>query len=135
MWALSENPIHCLDCNLEVAPEALPLPPELVDPVADWCGLAGAIGLLELDSGAYEAWARTHLLDPESPVNRQGRDLQRRLDGLRRCYYWLFQPEADDDRAPPTTCPICGRSLATYQSGIFSQLLCESCSVVLPSNG
>jgi hypothetical protein len=31
MWALSENPIHCLDCNLEIVPEALPLPPELVD--------------------------------------------------------------------------------------------------------
>jgi hypothetical protein len=32
MTALGSNPLHCMRCNLEVAPEGIPLPVHLVDP-------------------------------------------------------------------------------------------------------
>jgi hypothetical protein len=87
--------------------------------------------LLELDSGAYETWARAQLLDPKSSVVRQGLDLQRRLDPTRRCYYWFFQPQADEGFTPSATCPVCGGPLTSYSGGIFPQRVCETCSVVL----
>jgi hypothetical protein len=54
MSALSKNPVHCLDCNGEVDPASLPLPPAMVDTVAHWSWIAGAIHALELDSGPYD---------------------------------------------------------------------------------
>jgi hypothetical protein len=63
------NPIHCLDCNLEVMPERLGLSAKLAEAVADWHCMHGAIDALELHSGAYEQWARGELLDPSSPAN------------------------------------------------------------------
>lgn len=131
MWALEPNPIHCLDCNLEVEPASLPLPEALVDAVADWAFVAGAVNALELDSGAYEAWARRELLDAGSSVNKQGLTLRHTLDRIRRCYLWLFQPQSDEGYDPPEACPACSGALSSYDSGIFPQLLCERCGVVL----
>ena len=131
MWALSPNPIHCLDCNLEVEPAALPVPHELVDLVADWCSVDGAIERLELHSGPYEAWARAELLDPRSPVNQEGFRVREALDPVRTCYLWLFQPESDDGYVPPADCPVCHQPLAQYDKGIFPQLLCERCSIAV----
>jgi predicted nucleic acid-binding Zn ribbon protein len=125
------NPMKCLECNLEVPPERLGLSEELAWDVATWLDTYGAIDGLELASGAYEAWARTQLLDPRSPPNVEGRDLARKLGEYRRCYLWFFQPEADDDFVPRTTCPSCDRPLDRHDSGLFPQLLCESCDLVL----
>ena len=36
MSTLTENPIHCMQCNLEVPPETLMLSQEAVDGVAYW---------------------------------------------------------------------------------------------------
>lgn len=132
MWALTENPIHCLDCNLEVDPTKLPLPDSLVESVAHWCTVVGAIQSLELDSGPYEAWARRELLDAASPVNLEGLELRVKLDEIRRCYYWFFQPEGDDEYVTPDDCPVCRQSMTAYDGGIFRQLTCEHCSVVIP---
>lgn len=132
MSALSRNPIHCLDCNLEVEPAALPLPESLVDAVADWCSVRLSLELLELDSGPYETWARGELLDPSSPVNRRGLGVREALEPIRRCYLWWFEPESDDGWVPPRECPLCLELLAAYDGGIFPQLLCDRCSVVLP---
>ena len=130
MWAL--NPIHCFDCNLELDPAALPLPESVVEPVAHWCAIYGAIATLELDSGPYEAWARRELLDAKSPVNVEGRELRAELNAIRRCYYWLFQPKDEDEYVTPNDCPVCHQSMTTYDGGIFRQLACEQCSVVIP---
>ncbi len=53
MQALGENPIHCLNCNLEVPPEKLDLATKLIDAVAFWRNVYDAIDRLWLDSGAY----------------------------------------------------------------------------------
>src|SRR4051794_2341645 len=70
---LGFNPIHCLNCNLEVVPERLGISAELAEAVATWLWTYGAIDALELASGAYEQWARDELLDPTSSPNIEGR--------------------------------------------------------------
>ncbi len=133
MTALSDNPMRCLDCNLEVDPASLPLPTDLVDDVAHWARIAGAIHRLELGSGPYEAWAQSELLDYASAVNQEGLALQHVLDQIRRCYYVLFQ-RLDMDSGTfvaPSACPICGGSFMQYSSGRMDRLICETCSLVL----
>src|SRR5207302_10574742 len=66
------NPVHCLNCNLEVAPERLGLSAEVAWDVASWLLTYGAIDALELESGPYESWARSVLLDPSSSANVAG---------------------------------------------------------------
>jgi hypothetical protein len=66
---LGSNPIHCLRCNHEVRPETLPLTNGQIQGLAHWQQVHGAIEALELDSGAYESWARERLLDPSSSTN------------------------------------------------------------------
>ena len=132
MWALSPNPIHCLRCNLEVDPSTLALPVAMVDRIAHWTALAGAIKTLELDSGPYEQWAQTELLNLDSPVNMEGLSLRHDLDAVRRCYYVLFQQiGADGAFVVPATCPSCDRSFQAYTSDRFTRSLCESCSLAL----
>ena len=128
---LGINPIHCLECNLEVAPQRLGLDSALAEAVADWLRSYGAIDTLELESGAYEAWARAELLNPDSPPNRDGLELVRRLSTLVRAYFWFWQPESDEGWRPRTSCPVCGGRLLAHDSGLFPQLLCESDSVVV----
>jgi hypothetical protein len=98
------NPIHCLDCNLEVSPKRLGLTTDLIDAVAFWRSTYGAIDLLELNSGEYEAWAQAQLLDPSSAANVEGRAVSRDLNDVRRCYYWLWQPESHEGWTPRLTC-------------------------------
>jgi hypothetical protein len=125
------NPIHCLDCNLEVPPERLALTAEMVEEVAYWDWERGAIETLELASGAYEGWARNRLLDPEGETNVDGRVLAEKLTPIRSCYLWFFQPESDEEWTARTTCPVCGEPLEPYPGGIFRQLLCERDRLVL----
>src|SRR3954447_11247361 len=119
------NPIHCLDCNLEVPPERLELPGELVDAIASWDWEHGALLTLELASGDYEQWARARLLDPAGVTNIEGRELAQKITSLRPCYLWFFQPQDDDYWRARSTCPVCDGGLLPYERGIFRQLLCE----------
>ena len=128
---LSSNPIRCMRCNGEVPPERLRLSESDVDAVHHWDRVYGAIDSLELDSGPYESWARSQLLDPASPPNVEGLEITRRLNAIRRCYFWFFQPESDLDYEPRSTCPICEGPLVAYNDGFFPQLLCEKDSVVV----
>jgi hypothetical protein len=128
---LSFNPIHCLECNLEVPPERIGLDRELAADLAFWHWTYGAIGALELASGEYEAWARQELMNPESPANQHGLELARELGALVPTYFWFWQPEADEGWKPPSECPVCSGALTVYESGIFRQLLCERDRVVV----
>jgi len=128
-WA-GFNPVHCLDCNLEVPPERLPLDREQVNDIAYWARGFAAIDWLWTASGAYELWAREQLSDIGSSVNALGRRVARQLDGLRRCYYWYFQDESAEDYAPISRCPSCGVEMAEYTGGIFLQRICEDCRIV-----
>jgi len=133
MTALTENPIHCLDCGREVDPGAIALPEELVEAVAHWNWIAGAIERLELDSGPYEKWAEAQLLDPASPVNREGLELRGLLEATRRCYFVFFQQMTEDLSAyvVPDSCPGCGSPLGKPPQGTPGRRVCEPCSVVL----
>src|SRR5262245_20459786 len=99
MQALSYNPIHCMDCNLEVPPQFLALSDSVVEEIAHWCSMAGALEHMWLESGAYEGWARDQLSDIASPVNQLGLNLRSVLATTCRCYYWYFQDEAAEDFA------------------------------------
>lgn len=99
--------------------------------IARWLRTYGAIDTLELESGAYEAWARTELLDPTSAPNVEGLRLARELNQFCRCYFWFWQPDSDHDFRPRSTCPFCDEPLEPYEEGIFPQLVCERDGVVL----
>lgn len=132
MWALAPNPVHCLDCNLEVDPSAVPIPVDVVDAVAHWATVDGAIETLELDSGPYESFAQAQLSDLGSPVNSEGLAVRAELEKVRRCYFVLFQPlDADLNYAVPPACPGCGGGFKEYSSASFTRLLCEKCSLAL----
>lgn len=64
---LSSNPIHCLQCNLEVPPARLGFDEDLVNAVAGWLRTYAAIDALELESRDYEQWARSELLTQTAP--------------------------------------------------------------------
>jgi hypothetical protein len=114
MWALGPNPIHCLRCNGEVEPSQLPLPSDLVDAVAHWANIEGAIERLELDSGPYEGWAQAELLD------------------LHRCYLVLFQRmEPSGEFVVPEACPGCAGTFDEMANGRLTRLLCEPCGFAL----
>lgn len=125
------NPIHCLDCNLEVPPERLALHEDLVQAIVEWDEENGAINTLELASGEYEDWAVAQLLDPESATNVDGRELARELSEVRPAYVWFFQANETEGWEPPDACPVCGGELELYEGGAFPQLLCETDRIVL----
>jgi hypothetical protein len=132
MTALGSNPIHCLNCNLEVDPASVPIPVGMVQQIAHWQWIAGAFEALELDSGPYEAIAQAELLDLGSPVNQEGLSLRHELDQVRRCFYVLFQVMSDDlEFVVPEVCPQCGNLLVEYSAGQFPRLICDADSLAL----
>ncbi len=129
MYALGYNPIHCMNCNLEVRPERFDLDTDLIEAISYWRWIYGAVDALWLASGSYEQWAKDQLSDITSEVNREGRAVQGRLNDLHHCYYWYFQDQSADDFHPISHCPFCGNPLLAYTSGIFPQLVCENCMI------
>lgn len=107
--ALFYNPIFCLEWNGEVPPERLELDARLADDLASWLATYRAIDSLELASGEYEMWARQQLMDLDSPPNREGLVLNGRLNGSVRSYFWLWQPQSEDDWRPPGRVPVVQR--------------------------
>ncbi len=134
MNALGRNPFHCMDCNLEIRPESLLLGETLVEKSARWNSLADAIYRLWLDSDAYESWARDELSNIGSTVNQLGLSLRGELVALRQCYYWYFQDQSSEEYLPLRQCPRCGDALQPYSAGIFEQLTCEGCGIVVVSH-
>ncbi|MBN1312860.1 MAG: DUF2310 family Zn-ribbon-containing protein [Anaerolineae bacterium] len=123
------NPIHCLDCNLEVPPERIGLGADLAEATAFWSQVFRAIDRLWID-GDYEDWAGQELSNIESSVNKRGKKIAEALNSLRRCYYWYHQDQSVDFFKPITSCPLCGKGLSKYTNGIFLQGICEDCSIV-----
>ena len=130
MYALSENPIYCIDCNLEIEPDSLSLTSQDVEEIVSWRNVYGSIYLLWLDSGYYEAWAEKELLDIRSAANLRGISLANRLELKRPCYFWYFQNQAIDRRKPMQNCPNCGHGFEHYDQGVFPQLICKDCRII-----
>jgi predicted nucleic acid-binding Zn ribbon protein len=133
MSALRFNPLHCINCNLEVSPEGLGMSEELIESIANWRQVHEALYMLWLDSGDYADWAKSQLLDLSGQVNRLGRQAQSKLHTIRKCYYWYFQDTGNPDREPMSTCPDCAQPLLEYNHGKFAGywLTCESCLLVI----
>jgi len=118
---LGENPVHCLRCRGEVAPERVGLDVDTAEMIARWNSLYGAVYALWLNSGEYESWAENELLQKSSFANRQGLLVRKKLAELIPTKYLWFWME---DR--PTSCPACGEPFANMQSVPF---VCSSCEV------
>jgi len=69
---LTDNPMHCGSCRKEVDPERLLLTVEETEAVARWFSAADALYRLWLDSGEYEVYAKSCMLDPKGQVNHDG---------------------------------------------------------------
>ncbi len=110
MYALSYNPIHCMDCNLEIPLDTLPLSLETIELIAQWRDVYSAIDHLWLDSEEYEVWAKEQLSTIASAVNVRGRRVQHVLNDVRRCYYAFFQDQSFETYSSIRFCPMCGGS-------------------------
>jgi hypothetical protein len=128
---LGENPLVCAMCRGEVDPAKLPLPASMVDKVAHWRVLENAFLQLWLDSGEYEAFAQDELLNPESPINREGLQLRGELESVRRCYFAFFQKFSYEtwEYEVPKDCPLCHGDLVADTRGRGDLLVCESCGI------
>jgi hypothetical protein len=81
-----------------------------VETVARWFSVAQALYLLWLDSGEYETYAKSRLVDPRGQVNLDGIEVARMLSSRIETRLWIFH---DTDDGKPTQCPICGEDLDT----------------------
>jgi predicted nucleic acid-binding Zn ribbon protein len=133
MSALTYNPMHCMNCNLEVLPQELGISEKVAECIANWRRVCDAIYMLWLDSGDYEDWAKSQLQDLTGQVNRTGRQSQTELNKIRRCYYALFEDSGNLESEPTLNCPDCKKTLQEYKHGKFSGqwLTCEDCFVVV----
>jgi hypothetical protein len=131
MAGIGENPLNCIDCNLEIRPESLDLDMPLIDLIADWNSLHNSIYHLWLASGEYEEWAQRELEDIDSPVNRRGLELLERMNRIRLCYYRYFQDQSADDYAPIQRCPKCGGAFRLYEDGFHLQNICDRCKIIV----
>jgi predicted nucleic acid-binding Zn ribbon protein len=130
MNARGYNPIHCVECNLNVQPEVLRLETTLVNTIAAWRHLHSALRTLWFDAGVYQKWAETHLVDINSSVNGLGRQVQRQLNGIRRCYYWYFYKPIEKGSSPLRNCPACGKEMVIRPTRIGQIWVCEACSIL-----
>jgi hypothetical protein len=129
---LSENPISCLRCNLEMPPERLGWSKDAVDGLAYWRQFHDCFYLLWLDSREFDGWAKAQLEDAASPVNTRGLALVAKLNAFRRTYYWWFQDNSADDWEPLSLCPRCGGDFVEWP-GRLPRYLCEPCSIAVAS--
>jgi predicted nucleic acid-binding Zn ribbon protein len=129
MEALGANPIHCMRCNLEVAPESITLPHSLVDHIADWNQIQCSIDRLWLDSGTYEEWAYHELTEPSSSTNINGLKLREVLNRHLPCYYWLHIKSGTRE------CPRCNSGFIPYEGSKIEQVICTNCGIVADPTG
>jgi hypothetical protein len=126
----SYNPVSCMVCNREVAPETIGFPEPVTDAIADWHALYSALDHLWLRGPEeYRARAAAELADVGSPANQLGLAVRARLDLYRRCYYWVFGygPEGLEE---VRQCPVCGESMAAYDGYRVEWWVCEPCGIV-----
>lgn len=121
---LVDNPLHCLTCNGDVAPERIGFDERTTESIARWHDVYRSIYSLWLYSGSYEAWAESELLSKDSEVNRLGMVARAALAAyLPTSYLWFWQEER------PTSCPVCESSDLWSRGG--PRRLCEKCGVLL----
>ena len=126
VYTLTDNPIHCFACKGVVDPETISLSDEQVYRVATWHHRFRALYDLWLDSGEYEVWAKTQLLNPTGQVNVSGLAVTSMLSELIPTYYWWFYDEEDP---VPQGCPSCHRELSAATR--HGHVQCDYCKIVI----
>ena len=121
---LTDNPLHCDVCRKEVDPDRLQLTVEETETVASWFSSADALYRLWLDSGEYEVYAKSCLLDPKGQVNRDGIAVARMLSSRIPTRLWFF---SDTDDGVPRNCPICSEPLSLEV--IWGTGMCKLCQI------
>ena len=128
--SLTYNPIACVDCNGEIAPDRLEMSPELIQAIVSWRYLHDALYALWLDSREFEQWAADQLLNPNGPATTRGLQLCGQMPSARRCYFWFFQDTNAPDYTPRTTCPVCSGTLEDRKV-IKHRRLCNHCGILI----
>ena len=105
MSTLGFNPVHCIQCNLEVPPERMNLDAMLVQELVFWNDVYGAFETLWLDSGEYEQLAAQEMADLNSPVNQRGLQICRKVSEISTCFYYFWRDEESTEA--PDVCPLC----------------------------
>lgn len=127
--SLGDNPVYCVACNGEVAPERLGFDAQLAEDIASWRSVHRALYCLWLNSGEYEQWAADRLRDPGGQVNVTGRELAGRLNTIARTYYWWFHDTGACNGQIVSQCPVCQGQLNYSDDRSFGK--CEACSVLI----
>jgi hypothetical protein len=121
-YVLTENPIQCLSCRGEVAPERIGFDSETAELIVSWNTIYGSIYALWLDSGEYESWAETELLRKDSPINVRGLTARRKLSQyIPTKYLWFW------NGSRPVQCPVCSSQLSSVDG---ERVACSSCEVL-----
>ena len=133
MFTLSCNPINCVDCNLEIDLELIKINSELIKMIAYWNEMYGSIYRLWLDSDEYENWTENELISINSHINQMGLDVQKKLNKIHRCYYWLFN-EGDNKiyTKKNSKCPICAIDFQHIIGKVVNYFECKNCSLQIP---
>jgi hypothetical protein len=126
VYRFTPNPIHCVVCGKEVAPERLELTVREVDEIASCFSVFSSLYKLWLDSGEYEVFAKQKLIDPEGQVNRSGMSIAQHLSKKWPTHYWWFYDTEDDI---PEHCPSCRGALDTSVSRGIGR--CDHCCVMI----
>ena len=121
---LTDNPLHCDFCRKEVDPERLQLSVEETESIACWFSAADALFRLWLDSGEYESYAKSCMLDPNGQVNRDGLKIAEMLSARVPTRWWFFY---DTDDGVPTRCPMCSELLDTEVE--WGTGRCRTCAI------
>jgi predicted nucleic acid-binding Zn ribbon protein len=126
-FKLGSNPLHCLKCNREIAPEKVGFQDKLSEEIASWNSTYGSLYMLWLDSGEYESWAKERILDQNGQVNQIGFELVKELSKFVKTYYLWFRESYEDES--PSNCPICSQELKEKEECNF--LVCEHCKIII----
>lgn len=129
-----ESPVRCGNCDLPVPLYRLP---QYYDhgymPILSWCSNYISCDRLQMNCEVGERWAMRQMQDLDSPLNRQGREICRKIEELTGVptYYFLFNYSKYKRDSTDRPCPGCGGEwgLASQLHGRYD-FKCESCRLV-----
>lgn len=129
---LTNNPISCADCNLEVNLSQLNLSNELTDEIRVWQNKFVSLYKLWLDSSDQEKQAFEQLSRSDSEVNKIGLTLNRKIGQTRECYYWWFTDNSDENHSRLLVCPNCSADLFKRQNKFKTGTrICRQCKIIV----
>lgn len=126
----SYNPLRCLHCNSEVAPETIGFPAPLAAEIAEWREYYDALDVLRRrGSPGHQNWAFQRLKGAGGRLHRLGLAVRARLENYRPTYYWIFA-HTGSSLFPVTRCPSCSNLLQFYFEGQVGWWRCDACGIV-----